>query len=213
MLEGVFGVLAFFVSLLVLGVGAASILIAILRRHPRQAWKIARLCLGWVAVYAVILVLVALTSRPVIIPLGQERCFDEMCYSVQAVSNTPTLSTPSGSLAAQGEFLLITVQLRSAARRTAQRPSEPALFLLDADGQRQTRILDAGSGQPVTARQVWDQAVKPGETILRRIAFDLPVGARAPYLVMSEGLGAISVLVIGDENSPFHARTVFALTH
>jgi hypothetical protein len=30
---------------------------------------------------------------------------------------------------------------------------------------------------------------------------------------MSEGLGAISVLVIGDENSPFHARTVFALTH
>jgi hypothetical protein len=213
MLEGVFGVLAFFVSLLVLGVGAASILIAILRRRPRQAWKIARLCLGWVAVYAVILVLVALTSRPVIIPLGQERCFDEMCYSVQAVSSAPTLSTPAGSLAAQGDFLLITVQLRSAARRTAQRPSEPALFLLDADGQRQTRILDAGSGQPVTARQVWDQAVQPGETILRRIAFDLPAGARAPYLVMSEGLGAISVLVIGDENSPFHARTVFALTH
>ena len=74
MLEGLFGVLAFFATLLVFGVGGASILLALLRRQPRRAWTVARLCLGWLAGYLALLLLVSFTSRPVVIPLGEERC-------------------------------------------------------------------------------------------------------------------------------------------
>lgn len=211
MFEGVLGVLAFFTTLLVLGTGAVLLVIALLKRNLGRAWKIGRLCLGWVLAYLAVLLLVSFTSRPRSIPLGQERCFDEMCYSVQAVSTAHTLATASGPLSAQGDYLLLTLQLRSEARRTAQHPSEPSLMVLDADGRQFPGFLDAASGQPLTAYQLWGQAVQPGETQTHQVAFDLPVGTREPKLVMGEGVGAISGMVIGDENSPFHARTLFLL--
>jgi hypothetical protein len=213
MFEGVLGVLAFFVSSLAQVAAIAGIGVSLATHRTRRAWKIGRLAIVWLFGYGVILLLVSFTSQPRTILLGQERCFDEMCYSVQAVSSTPALTIASGVLPAQGKFLVLTLRLRSDAKRTAQHPSEPSLFILDADGRQYPQFLDAESGQPLSARQLWAQPVPPGGALTRKVAFDLAVDVRQPGLVMSEGLGPISGLVIGDENSPFHARTVFALSH
>jgi hypothetical protein len=217
MLEGVLGMLAFLGTALGLLGGILLIGLALLARRWRRAGKIGLILLGWIAVYAVVLLGVSLTSQVRHIQLGSERCFDEMCYSVQAVSVVHTLGAIPHQVAAQGNYTLITIRLRSAAKRTAQRPSQPNLFLIDADGWSYSQMLSSGTemnlppGQPITASQVWEQPVQPGESLLRTVAFDLPIGVRQAGLVLTEGIGPLSVIIIGDENSFLHARTVFAL--
>jgi hypothetical protein len=145
--------------------------------------------------------------------LSQERCFDEMCYSVKGVAITHAL----GQFKAQGDFYVVTVQLRSDSRGTAQKPSQPALFVVDAQGQSYSQMVNAGdepglpTGQPVTADQLWNQKIQPGQVVSRTVAFDLPAGIRQPGLVVTEGIGPLSAVIIGDESSLFHARTEFLL--
>ena len=173
--------------------------------------------LAWIGVYAVLLLALSFTSQTRTIQPGEERCFDEMCFSVKANSVVSVLGTGPNQLKAQGEYLVVTVQLHSTAKRRAQKPSQPDLFVIYANGQRYTQAINAGSetdlpiGQPVTARQLWDRPVQPGETVSRTVAFDLPVGIRKTGLVITEGIGPLSDVIIGDENSFFHARTVFLL--
>ena len=217
MLEGIFGILAFFGSVFGLIAGIIVLAIALVNHHLGRAWKIGRILLAWIGVYAVVLLVVSFTSQARSIPPGEERCFDEMCYSVKAVSIAHTLSAVPNPITAQGNYFIVTIQLRSAAKRAAQKPSEPDLFIVDANGQGYSQAINAGSeinlpiGQPVTARQLWDQAVQPGETVSRTVAFDLPAGIRQPGFAFIEGVGAMSGVIIGDENSFFHAKTEFRL--
>ena len=149
---------------------------------------------------------------------GAERCFDEMCYSVKSITTAHTLDASPHPLTALGEFYIIAVQLRSAARGNAQKPSQPDLFVIDARGRRYSPAIIAGSetglpiGQPVTAGRLWDQQIQPGAVAIRTVAFDLPAGVRQPGLVITEGIGPLSAIIIGDEGSFLHAKTQFRLT-
>ena len=216
-LEGVVGVLAFIVTALAVVGGAVLILFALFRGRPGRALRIARVLLAWIGVYAACLVALSLTSRPRFIERGGERCFDEMCYSVQDVTVSPTAGDATLGPGTQGSRYVIVIRLRSAARRTAQRPSLPDLFVVDARGRRFTQFVNAGildgfaPGQPVTARDLWNEPIGPGEEVLRTVAIDLPPGVQHPGLVITEGLGPLSAVVIGDEASVFHAHTQFIL--
>jgi hypothetical protein len=89
--------------------------------------------------------------------------------------------------------------------------------VVDARGRRFTEFVNAGpldgvaQGQPVTPRDLWNQPVAPGEEALRTVAIDLPAGVERPGLVITEGIGPLSAVIIGDENSLFHAKTQFLL--
>jgi hypothetical protein len=113
---------------------------------------------------------------------------------------------------------VLTLQLHSRALRKPQKPSQPTLFVIDAASRRYPRMLNAGNdpayptGQPVTAGEVWNRSVQPGETLFRQVAFDLPADISHPGLVMNEGEGPLSAVIIGDEGSIFHAQTEFRLT-
>jgi hypothetical protein len=212
MLEGFFGILAFFATILALVAGVSMIVISLFTHRPERAWKVGGILLAWIAIYAVVLLLVSFASQPKFLNLGQERCFDEMCYSVKSV----TMSHALGQFTAQGDYYIITIQLRSAAQRTAQKPSQPDLFVVDSQGNRYSEIVNAGNGldlgQPVTTDQLWDQKIQPGEIIVRTVAFDLPSDIGQPGLVVTEGIGLLSAVIIGDEGSFFHAKTEFLLT-
>ncbi len=218
MLEGVIGMLTFFVTVLGLVIAVILIGMALLRRRWARARGIGVFFLGWLGVYAAILLVVSLTSQPRTIPPGVERCFDEMCYSVQALKISHTLGEGANSLTAGGNFYILTVQLRSAAKRSAQRPSQPDIFFIDGGGKQYTHLVYAGPegdfslGQPVTAGQLWSQPIQPGKSQPRMIAVDLPADIRQAGMVITEGIGPLSVIIIGDENSFLHARTVFSLS-
>jgi hypothetical protein len=217
MLEGVFGVLAFLATLLVSAIGLIWAGVALLTNKKGQAWRIGRSLLVWLGVYVILLLVFSLTSRPRFYVLGEERCYDEMCHSVQAVRVAQTLGEGPTRLTAQGRFYVVTIRLRNTARRTAQRPSMAELFVLDAAGRRYTRMINAGEsdnftlGQPVTARELWSQPVQPGEVMLRTIAIDLPVDVQRPGLVMTEGIGPLALIIIADEDSYLHAKNQFEL--
>ena len=220
MFESFFGILTFFATILVLVTGVFVIGISLLTRHFMRAGRIGLILLGWIAVYAVILLTASFTSQPRYLSIGQERCFDEMCYSVTAVTITPTLTNDFlYQLKARGNFYLVTVQLRNAARREAQKPSNPDLFVIGAGGKIYSSYIDmrasGGWGAPTNlpglVLPLWDQKIQPGETSSLTVAFDLPVDIRQPGLVVTEGIGPLSVAIIGDENSLFHAKTEFQL--
>lgn len=206
MLAGVPGVLALFATFLAIPTCLGVILFALITRRTRLAERAGLVLAAWIGVYAALLLLFSLTSRTRYLAIGQERCFDEMCFSVTGVTTSPTL----GEAHAKGVFYIVSVQLHSEAKRTAQRPSQAELFVVDAQGRHYTQMFNAGDelglpvGQPLTTAQVWDRKLQPGETLARTIAFDLPAGVEQPGLVLSEGIGPLGVIVIGDENSLLH---------
>ena len=218
MLEGLIGVLAFFLTILAMVTGGVIIAVALITHHAPRAQKTGILLLVWLGIYAAALMAASVTSRPQYIEAGKERCFDEMCYSIKTLSISQTLGTEPNSFKAQGKYYVMTVQLRSDSKRSAQKPSQPDLFIVGDHGDRYSQMVNAGNepgfpiGQPVTAAQLWDRKIQPGETVSRTVAFDLPADVRQPGLVVSEGIGPLSAIIIGDENSLFHAKTEFLLT-
>ncbi len=217
MLQGALGMVAFLATALAIIVGAVLILSALLGRRPGRARRILRVLLIWIGVYAIALFAVSLASRPQFLEPGVERCYDEMCYSVQDVAVSPAAADATPGPAGQSKHYVIVIRLRSAARRAAQRPSLPDLYVVDAMGRRFAGFVNAGTldgfepGQPVSGRDLWNEPIAPGAEVLRTVAIELPAGDQQPGLVITEGIGPLSAMIIGDENSILHAKTQFVL--
>jgi len=216
MFANLFGSLAFIGAFFGLVGLAMAVIVALLTRHFRAAWRIGWLMLAWAGVYIAVLLLASFTSSPRRLDLGQEHCFDEMCFSVQSVTTTKTLGTGSNQITANGVYYLVTVQLRNAALRQPQKPSQPAVWVIDAQGRKYTEAVSTAEeqgppfGQSVAFPQLWNQRLQPGETQAHILAFDLPADVSQPALVITEG-GGPTYLIIGDENSFFHSKTEFRL--
>ncbi len=204
------GTLAFLITALALVLALAFVAVSLVRKRIATATKAAGLVLAWLAVYVGILIAVSLTSPEPILDRGQEHCFDEMCFSVQGVAETPTLGTRQAS----GVFYIVDVKLRNAAGRTAQKPSNPQIWIIDGDRHeyRQMLVGDGdNAGQALGAEQIWTRRINPGDAVEQRVAFDLPADVVAPRLVITEGSGFPTDIIIGDENSLWHAKTTFRL--
>jgi hypothetical protein len=215
MFANLFGTLAFLATLLGLAAAAIGLIFSLVTRRFRTAGRIGLGVLAWMGIYAAVLLAVSFTSAPRVLGPGQEHCFDEMCFSVKNAAATKTVGAGPDQVSAHGVYYIVTVQLRNDAKRVAQKPSDPQLWIQDQQGRRHAEMIGTGDtglavGQPVDASQLWGQRLQAGESQAQTIAFDLPAGIIQPVLVITEG-GGPTFLIIGDENSPFHARTVFQL--
>jgi len=216
MFANLFGTLAFIGAFFGLVGLAIAAIVALLTRHFRAAGRIGLLMLAGAGVYLAVLLLASFTSRPPLLEIGEEHCFDEMCFSVQTVTTAKTLGVEPNQVTANGVYYLVTVQLRNAALRQPQKPSQPAAWVIDEQGRRYTQAVSAEDGQGLTFGktaafpQLWDQRLQPGEAQVHVLAFDLPADVPHPALVITEGGGPTS-LIIGDENSLFHSKTEFRL--
>lgn len=129
--------------------------------------------------YSAILFGVALCSHAQALEMGEEKCFDEWCISLSKTQ-------PTGS----GEIL--TLKTHNKGRRP-QSPDHPKLFL---DANRSQTLLELPwlyerlDGREVREHCVFIPRKSEGERV---------------KLVPVEG-GWPSKLVIGDDNSPFHAK-------
>ncbi len=204
------GTLAFLVTLVVLALALALTVLWLAQRRTAAASRAAALMLAWIAAYAGILIAVSLASRAPILEQGQEHCFDEMCFSVQGVTLTDALGTSR----ANGVFYVVDIRLRNAARATAQKPSDVQIWVIDDNGHeyRQFLIADGDrAGQAITAGEIWNRRINPGDRVEQAVAFDLPDSVASPRLVIAEGPGFPTTVIIGDENSLFHPKTTFRL--
>ena len=172
------------------------------------AWRrlpVRRILLGLpllLTVYIAILLAASLLTPQTVLALRQERCFDEMCFSVTNVVMTKTIHTVSSQPATHGIFYLITVQLRNASLRTPQKPDNPSFTLVDGQGHEYA---------PSQQATLWNQQVQPGAIAPRVIIFNVPDVLQQPGLLIAEG-GWPTILIIGDDNSLFHKKTEVLLT-
>lgn len=120
-----------------------------------------------------------------------------------------------GNLSADGEFRIVTLKVFSDARNPtiAMRLLDPHAQVTDASGRNYERRTDAeqllpSGGVPLS------RDVTTNEPLVKEIVFDLPENAAVPRLDVSEGYRIakfIETILIGDEDSLWHGRELFAI--
>jgi hypothetical protein len=150
--------LVFLVLVLALAVSLiTTVVLAVMGR-----WAAARSLVSRVAMVAaacmvsVIVVSVALPRR--VMAMGEARCFDDWCIAVEGF--TKELGT-----------YVVDFRLSSRARRVSQRETNLSVYLSEAEGSRfEGRRVGEGPG--------FDVRLGPGESVVVRMRFVVPVGAR-----------------------------------
>jgi hypothetical protein len=165
--------------------------------------------LACVAAYMLVLIGVSLAEPRKEIPIGEARCFDDWCITVEQAARQKAI----GAANAAGTFYVITLRVSSRAKGSPQRETDIDVYLIDDRGRRievsqsgQVALTQAGlAGEPLTS------FVAPGASFQSRLAFDVPPDARHLGLVKAS-YGWFPVrLIIGDAQSWLHRPTITPL--
>ena len=125
-----------------------------------------------------------------------------------------------GRARAGGAFQVVTLKVwfdpgTTSARRddSPLYPNPRAVRLVDAGGRAYAPSPAAQAAlEEAEGRQVpLTQALRPGESYTTSLAFELPAGASATELLLTES-DPVTHLLIGHENSLLHARVPFRLS-
>jgi len=186
------GTLIFLVGSIFLIYTIVSIVFNLVKKNYSKSLTVLVRSLILIIIYLVLLVGVSLFSKENILSLNQDKCFDEWCVSVQNVEKKSSGSSDSYK---------VTLKVSNKGRGRTQRPDHPHFYLQDSQGKNYEALLNEG-------RPLNDQidAQTSFETYL---IFELPKGIKGK-LVLTEG-GGPTLVIIGDEQSLFHKKTVFYL--
>jgi hypothetical protein len=171
----------------------------------------------WVVFYSAMLLGFSLTSTEKVLAAGEpkEYCgFYLDCHMHTEVTKVRTERT-IGDRAAKGMFYVVNVKVFSDAKNdnVALHLIEPKARVILANGDKVERDEAAEAKLP-TATVRLDRDIHNNETIEKEIVFDLPTVTDNPKLLITEGYGidkTIEHLLVGDEDSIFHAQTFFEL--
>lgn len=169
--------------------------------------------------YGMLLALFSVTSYDRTVARGDEKFFCALdchiAYSVRNVERTKTI----GETTAQGEFVVVTVRSHFDERTIAPwrgngalAPDPPSLTLVAGSGR--------GYSVSVSGQKAWEAAhpqphtlvdpLRPGESYETTWVFDVPANAETVRL-FAGWHGFPSPFLVGDEASPRHGKTYFAL--
>jgi hypothetical protein len=164
--------------------------------------------MGW-GVYLAFVFGVAAATPQRIIAMNQDRCFDEMCFTVVHVEVVSQLGAENNPEKATGKFYVVTVQVTSRSRGRNQSEKGLRALLWDSGhyfspSDRGQRAWDAfhGTAASLTAR------LSPGESVVSVQVFDVPRDLTAPGLVLTPGSRQGSS---SSTNAPFHKPTIMQL--
>ena len=157
----------------------------------------------YLACYAVVLIAVALTMPRQTFGPGERECFDDWC--VAGISAEPAAAVDSACTAEAGTRVWVTtVEVSSDAKRVRQRAPDARALLEDRGGRTY-----AACGGPLANHWLADE-LGPGESFRVTEPFRLPAGAAPVGVVISHGAFP-GVLIIGDDQSLFHSRTLLGV--
>lgn len=131
------------------------------------------------------------------------------------VDTTSRIGPRGHERVARGTFQVVTLRLSSDARRATLTPVGLEAVLV-AGGRRYRRDLEAerALGAGTGAVSGLEEALPPGGSYARRLVFDVPAGTRGAALDVRDGWPvdrAIEAVIIGDDDSLFHPRTMLGL--
>jgi len=179
-------------------IGAAGVLIrwrlqerAVARRHA--LWLVA----VWL-VYGAALLGTSRLQRQRVVAIGEDQCFEEMCFRVEAVEALP------GWVRGRSDHI---VRLRIRISNHGRKPESEGLlkaYLIDAQGRRWDPLRGL-SGNPLNER------VPGGVDVVSEPVFQVSEDATDLKLVLTHGFWQPGTLIIGDSDSLGHRRTVVPL--
>lgn len=177
-------------------VGAAGITISLVRHERAKAMRHSIWIVAVWVIYLGVLVWVSLTRPQKVVALGQDQCFDEMCFAVTEVQEVPGFLIDDGSR-------LVRVSVRITNHGTGKAQSEGLIqaYLVDKQGRRWAEST-AVSGVRLTAK------VAAGDSVMSQPVFRLAKDATGLGLVFTHGQRQPGILVIGGSDSLLHRRTV-----
>ncbi len=205
--------------------GLTCLLIALagiqaLRGQRPMAGKIALAALLVPVAYVVVLLSLGLASRDRTVPPGGQKYFCEVdCHIAYSVIGVASPATLAGQTPANGRFVVVTLRVHfDRASIGPNRPDTPleqsprALSLVDAAGHAYSPspaaasalATEHGEQKPLTL------PLRPGESYLSEVAFDVPPGALGLRLLVVEAEWPPRLLW-GHETAPLHAKTYLAL--
>jgi len=169
--------------------------------------------------YGLLMVLFSLTSYDRTVARGDEKFFCALdCHIAYSVRNMERRKT-IGDTPANGEFYVVTLRSHFDERTIAPwrgnsplTPDPPSLTLVDGTGRQHPvspeghKAWEAAHGQ---AHSLVDP-LRPGESYETTWVFEVPAEAE-PVRLFAGWHGFPSYLLIGDEASPGHRKTYFAL--
>jgi hypothetical protein len=195
------------VLLLFLGTGfvvfccAIGAAIAAAAQRRTLARQLAAGALASAVVYGVLLLGASLVSRERTLVAGEKKYFCEMdchlAYSVDSVSS----DSLKGSLSVGIRTWFDPSTIAPFRGDGPLSPNPRAVFLVDDAGLRYP---------PSTTIASLARALRPGESSLTTVSFDVPPDAGPLRLYVGDAPG-LENLVVDHENSPFHAHIYFAL--
>ncbi len=202
--------------------GGALVLYAVRTDRMNLAKYVGMFALGWAALYLVVLTGASLASQEKVLDLKERKAFCGFyldCHlgvSVEEVQRVSHVGQDAEQVQADGVFYLITVRVNNDGVQARLPLRNPKATLIDAYGVTYTRSLAAeqalaeAEGMPMA----FARSVSAGHSYTKTIIFDVPPGVRAPKLLVTQGVVVdrfIELFLIGDEDSLFHRKTVFAV--
>ncbi|MFZ0818563.1 MAG: hypothetical protein WAM91_00720 [Candidatus Acidiferrales bacterium] len=168
----------------------------------------------------------SLASQELTLPPGAEKYFCEidchLAYSVTDAKTAAAIGADSSAVKAQGRFVIVAVRTRfdktAISRHRGNGPLVPSpreVTLLDSAGQSYA-VSEAGQQALVAMGESgvsMMQPLRPGESYVSRLVFDLPVGITNLRLLIASPSNPrwISTVIIGDEESVWHKKVLLAL--
>ena len=208
------------VTILGLLVAGGAVLIGTVKGRTNMARAIVVITGAWVAAYATLLIVTSIASHERTLALGETKRFCGFyldCHMGVAVERVDTASSIGGAgneIRAGGTFYIVTLRVSSDARRVPLRLHQPRFAIVDAEGFRHERALEAEERLPSAWLADLEQPVDAGSSFTRAIVIDLPRGARSPRLHVTMGgrlERTVELALIGDEDALLHAPTLHAL--
>lgn len=191
--------------------------------------KFGRTFISLIAIFVVLglylglMLVFSLAGSEKVLARGEEKHFCEidchLAYSVADVTKTKTLGVPPNQATAEGIYYVVTVKTRFDEDTISPKrgngllwPNGRVITIFDEQGRRYSlseegqRVLEIsqGSGTPLTT------PLRPGESYITELVFDLPLNVKNPTLLVNEEL-LPTRFIIGHENSFLHKQTKFEL--
>jgi hypothetical protein len=185
-------------------------------------WKLGAGATLLLVLYATALVGASAASHEWALSPGEEKYFCEidchLAYSVAGIEQIQTLGSGSNQKAAKGTFFVVKLRTRFDEHTISPRrgdspltPSPRAVTLVDGQGHEYPVSRDAQQALEASLAGRWTpltNALRPGESYLTPLVFELPPGASGLKLLIAsptqpEWLGRV---LIGDEGSILHKK-------
>ena len=158
---------------------------------------------------AALLWILSQTRHDRLAPPGEELVSDDFGFRIAGVRETPSITNPTGRLAAEGVFCVVALTVANHAVGVPYRMDQHHAILCDAAGRKYLVARTAQEalerGECVPRRAV----LEPGEECTEEIVFEIPRDARELSLRISWGgplVDAAEYVVFGDRRLALPAR-------